>query len=346
MQFDLLSTVTYGGCSAKISAQELSEALKDLPEQTDEHLLVDISTHDDAGIYRLDNKTALIQTTDFFPPVCSDPEMFGKIAAANALSDVYAMGGKALTALNIVCFPSKKIPLDVLSAILSGGQEKVSEAGAVIVGGHTIDDYPPKYGLAVTGIVHPEKLVTNAAARPGDVLCLTKALGTGIIIAGKRIDEVADAPYQAALFSMQQLNNGGAEVMQEFSVRCATDITGFSLLGHAAKMAVASGVTLKINSQRVPLLDGAYELAEMGCLPGACFRNQEFVQSSVTSFKSVDYNRQMCMFDAQTSGGLLMCLPEATDTQALLQRLRGREFTHASIIGEVIPSNGYAVELV
>ena len=346
MQFDLLTTVTYGGCSAKISAEKLAEALKDLPAQHDDRLLVDISTHDDAGIYQLDSETALIQTTDFFPPVCSDPEMFGKIAAANALSDIYAMGGKALTALNIVCFPSTKISLEVLTAILSGGQQKVAEAGAVIAGGHTIDDYPPKYGLAVTGVVHPEKFISNAAARPGDTLILTKPLGTGIIIAGKRLDEVESSSYEAALYSMQQLNKAGAEVMQEFSVRCATDITGFSLLGHATKMALASKCSFTIDSEAVPLLKGTYDLAEMGCLPGACFRNQEYVQKHITVSSHVDYNKKMCLFDAQTSGGLLMCIPESADPDTVITRLLESGFEYASIIGAVTSMTDSALTVV
>lgn len=346
MQYDLLTTVTYGGCSAKISADKLAEALKDLPVQHDERLLVDITTHDDAGIYQLDSETALIQTTDFFPPVCSDPEMFGKIAAANALSDIYAMGGKALTALNIVCFPSAKIPLEVLTAILSGGQRKVAEAGAVIAGGHTIDDYPPKYGLAVTGVVHPEKFISNAAARPGDTLILTKPLGTGIIIAGKRIDEVATSAYDAALSSMQQLNKAGAEIMQEFSVRAATDITGFSLLGHATKMALASKCSFTIESEAVPLLDGAYDLAEMGCIPGASFRNQEYVHEHINISSHVDYNRKMCLFDAQTSGGLLMCVPESADPDIVISRLYENGFPHSRIIGTVTPVKDFAVNVV
>jgi selenide,water dikinase len=345
MTFDLLSTVTYGGCSAKIPAALLASALKNLRQPHDDRLLVDISTHDDAGVFKISDEIALIQTTDFFPPVCSDPRIFGRIAAANALSDVYAMGGTALTALNIVCFPSQKIPLEVLAEILSGGLDKVIEAGAVMAGGHTIDDFPPKYGLAVTGIVHPNRIITNAAARPGDRLILAKPLGTGVIIAGKRLGEVSNADYGASLDSMQQLNKAGAEVMQRFNVRCATDVTGFGLLGHALKMAEGSGTGIIIDSTAVPLLNGAYDLAESGCIPGACFRNQEFVEPQVSFAKSVDYYRKMLMLDAQTSGGLLMCIPENASVKTVLDELNSGGFPSAALIGQVVERGAVAIEV-
>jgi len=196
--YDLLSTVEYGGCSAKLSANDLSAALADLPKTPHKNLLVDIETHDDAGVYKINDEYALIQTTDFFPPVCSDPYEFGQIAAANALSDVYAMGGEVLTALNIVAFPAKA-PLEVLKEILRGGIEKVIEAGGIMMGGHTIVDDIPKYGLAVTGWIHPNRIITNAAAKPGDVLILTKPIGAGIIMAGKRIGEISIEKYQPIL---------------------------------------------------------------------------------------------------------------------------------------------------
>ena len=334
MSFDLLSTVEYGGCSAKLPAQKLSEALKDLPKIVNERLLVGIETHDDAGVYKLTDDLAIILTTDFFPPVCSDPFEFGQIAAANALSDVFAMGGKAIAALNLCMFPSEKIPLDVLREILRGGLQKIEEAGAVVAGGHTIDDYPPKYGLAVTGIVHPDKIVTNDKARPGDILILTKPVGAGVIIAGKRIGEVSDADYRACLDNMKLLNKAGAEIMQEFKVRCATDITGFGLLGHGLKMAQASNVTLEIDSTAVPVLSGAYELAENGCLPGAAFRNQEFVEQDCLFEKDVDYSMKMLCLDAQTSGGLLMCIPEVRADE-LKMVLIDKGYQRTDIVGRV-----------
>jgi selenide,water dikinase len=335
-RFDLLSTAEYGGCSAKLSADQLANALKDLPRFDDDRILVGLSTHDDAGVYRLTDDLAIIQTTDFFPPICSDPYTFGQIAAANALSDVFAMGGAAVTALNLVMFPRESIPLGVLREILRGGAEKVHEAGAVIVGGHTIDDEPPKYGLAVTGTVHPDRVITNAGAMPGEMLVITKPLGTGAIVAGRRIDEVGESDYLVALDSMKRLNKSAAEVMQEFNVRCATDITGFGLLGHCLEMARASRVTLRIQAADVPILPGAYALVEKGCIPGAAFRNQAFVEKESRFSPDVDYNRKMLLLDPQTSGGLFMAVPPTT-VPTVLEGLRQKGCPTSTVIGEVLP---------
>jgi len=331
--FDLLSTVEYGGCSAKLPASELNKALAGLPTTPHKNLLVDTSTHDDAGVFKISDEMALIQTTDFFPPVCSDPYEFGQIAAANALSDVYAMGGEVLTALNIVAFPAK-IPLDILREILRGGIDKVIEAGGVIMGGHTIVDDVPKYGLAVTGTIHPQKIITNAAAKSGDILILTKPIGAGVIMAGKRIGEVAIDSYQIVLESMKQLNKEGAQIMQKYRIKCATDITGFGLLGHALKMALASNVTLKINATKVPLFDGALDLIEMGCIPGACFRNQDYVENDCLFEKSLNYNHKMVLLDAQTSGGLLICCPK-NKVNNMISELSQSKYNKAAVIGEV-----------
>jgi len=331
--FDLLSTVEYGGCSAKLSATRLSEALAGLPSTPHPDLLVNIDTHDDAGVFRINDELALIQTTDFFSPVCSDPYEFGQIAAANALSDVYAMGGKVLTALNIVGFP-EKVPLEVLREILRGGIDKVIEAGGIMMGGHTIVDDVPKYGLAVTGTIHPDKVITNAAAKAGDVMIITKPLGSGIVMAGKRLNEVSQESYQTVLESMKQLNSRGSEIMQKYGVRCATDITGFGLAGHALKMAQASGVTLKFHSSDVPLFDGAFELAQIGCLPGACFRNMEFTESFIDISQGVSYEHKMLMMDAQTSGGLLMCCDER-NAAFMLDDLKLAGYVHSAIVGTV-----------
>jgi len=334
MNIDLLDTIEYGGCSAKIPASRLDEVLGVLPKTKNEKLLVDIDTHDDAGVYLLNDDIALIQTVDFFPPVCSDPYEFGQIAAANALSDVYAMGGTPITALNLVMFPYKTIPLDALGEILRGGMDKVAEAKAIIVGGHTIDDYPPKYGLAVTGTVSPDNLVTNADARVGDVLILTKPLGTGLINAGRRIKEVSDEDYENSLDTMKLLNKASAVLMNKFGVRCATDITGFGLLGHALKLAMASGVKIVLNSEAIPILPGAYKLLDMGCIPGVAFRNQDFVGDSASFESSVDYNRKMLMFDAQTSGGILMAVSKDYK-EDILKELKRKAHPDSSIIGEI-----------
>lgn len=336
--FDLLTTVEYGGCSAKLSASKLSEALAGLPATPHPDLLVNTDTHDDAGIFRINDELALIQTTDFFSPVCSDPFEFGQIAAANALSDVYAMGGKVLTVLNIVGFPDK-VPLEVLREILRGGIEKVIEAGGIMMGGHTIVDEVPKYGLAVTGTIHPDRIITNSAAREGDILILTKPIGSGIVMAGKRLNEVGQERYQTVLDSMKQLNAHGSEIMQKYGVKCATDITGFGLAGHALKLAQASGVTLNIHPGAVPLFEGALELAQMGCLPGACFRNMEFAESFIEFGTDVSYELRMLMMDAQTSGGLLMCCDEI-NANFILDDLKSAGHTHSAVIGAVIEYQG------
>jgi len=345
MDIDLLDTVEYGGCSAKIPASSLDEVLGVLPKIENERLLVDIDTHDDAGVYLLTDDIALIQTVDFFPPVCSDPYEFGQIAAANALSDVYAMGGTPLTALNLVMFPDETIPLDALTEILRGGMDKVAEAKAIIVGGHTINDYPPKYGLAVTGTVNPDNLVTNANARVGDVLILTKPLGTGVINAGRRIKEVVDEDYQNSLDTMKLLNKASAALMNKFGVRCATDITGFGLLGHALKLAQASGVKIVINSEAIPILPGAYELLDMGCIPGVAFVNQDFVGDSASFESSVDYNRKMLMFDAQTSGGILMAVSKDYK-EDILKELQRKAHPNSSIIGEIIKKDDKYIKVI
>ncbi len=333
MKFDLLSTVDQGGCSAKLSAKELGKVLKELPPMDNKNLIVDIETHDDAGVYKIRDDYALILTTDFFPPVCSDPYDFGQIAAANALSDVYAMGGKVLTALNLMMFPAN-LPMEMLAEILKGGQDKVMEAGGVIAGGHTIADDIPKYGLAVTGWVHPDNLATNAAAKAGDVLVLTKAVGTGVVISAKRNNLCSDDTYQMAIDTMKHLNNKGADIMNKYSVKCATDITGFGLLGHAMKLAEASNVSINIKASSVPSLPDVADLIEMGCIPGAAFRNLDFIEEYCHFDKSLDYNSKMFLVDAQTSGGLLMCV-DKDKVNDLLIDLKTLGYGKSALIGEV-----------
>jgi selenide,water dikinase len=332
-EFDLLKTVEYGGCSAKLSARLLSQALANLPKTPHENLLVDIETHDDAGVYKLNDELAIIQTTDFFSPVCSDPYEFGQIAAANALSDVYAMGGEVLCALNIVAFPANA-PLEALSEILRGGVEKVIEAGGVMMGGHTIVDEVPKYGLAVTGTIHPEKVITNSRAKEGDCLILTKPIGGGVVMAGHRIGEATDKQLQLVLDSMKHLNKAAVPIMHKYGVKCATDITGFGLAGHALKMAMASEVTLVIETDKIPFFDGALSLLEMGCIPGACFRNLDYVETQCCFETSLNYERKMLLMDPQTSGGLLICCPENLAVN-LLEEIKQNQFLHSAIIGRV-----------
>jgi selenide, water dikinase len=337
-QYDLLQNVEYGGCSAKLSAAGLKKALAGLPDTPHPDLLVGTETHDDAGVYRINDELALIQTTDFFSPVCSDPYEFGQIAAANAVSDVYAMGGEVLTALNIVAFPAN-VSLDILREILSGGIDKVKEAGGVMMGGHTIVDPVPKYGLAVTGTVHPDRIITNAAAMPGDLLILTKPLGAGVIMAGHRIGEVKDEHYKGVLESMKLLNKAAVPVMQQHNVRCATDITGFGLAGHALKMAMASIVTLQIRAESIPVFPGVMELLNMGCIPGACFRNREFTDPESHYSPAVMYEQKMFLNDAQTSGGLLICC-KPNQAEQMVTELVSAGYTNTAIIGEVLLFQG------
>ena len=333
--FDLLKTVENGGCSAKLNAELLDNLLKGLNFQKNERLLVGTDTHDDAAVYKLNDEQAIIFTTDFFPPVCSDPYTFGQIAATNALSDVYAMGGQVLMALNLIMFPSKNIPFEILPEILKGGNDKVTEAGGMIVGGHTIDDTPPKYGLAVVGLVHPEKVITNANAKQGDVLILTKPIGTGTILAGYKLNLTSNENLKLALNQMRQLNKKASEIMAKYNVLCATDITGFGLLGHLTKLATASNVSIEIMTDNVPFMTGAYELVSQGCIPGASFRNAEFVSKfpDIISLKNNNYEKKMLMCDAQTSGGMLICVGQ-TQADDMLKELQ-EFYPEAKIIGKV-----------
>lgn len=337
MSFDLLTTIEYGGCSAKLSPKQLAQILTDIPLTKDANVLVDIHTHDDAGVYRLNDDTALIVTTDFFPPVCSDAYEFGQIAAANALSDVYAMGGDPLLALNLMMFSSSDIPLEEFARILKGGQDKVAEAGAIVMGGHTINDHPPKYGLAVVGTVHPSKLITNAGAKAGQTLILTKALGSGVMVAAHRLQMDTPAAYQKALEGMKTLNRKGKEVMQKYGVKGATDITGFGLAGHAMQMAKASGVTFVIDTRRLPVLPQVAQLIDDGCVPGASYRNLEYVKEHVTFHPSVGLVRQTICLDAQTSGGLFFAV-DADRAEQALNDLRREGLLDAAIVGHAIPS--------
>jgi selenide, water dikinase len=286
---------------------DLSLALEGLPRRSDSRLLVGHETMDDAGIFLLSDDLALVQTVDFFAPIVDDPYLFGQIAAANALSDVYAMGGEPLTALNIVGFPSGKLPLDVLREILRGGQEKVHEAGALIVGGHTIIDEELKYGLSVTGRAHPLRLLTNAAARPGDRLVLTKPIGTAILATVAKRGDLPEPETRALGDSMRALNAVASQAALEVGATCVTDVTGFGLLGHASHIARASRVTLRIEVSRVPLLPGARHFAEAGVRTGGADRNRAYLEPLVDWGAAGEVDR-ILMIDPQTSGGLLVAL--------------------------------------
>jgi selenide,water dikinase len=326
--------VESGGCSAKIPPKQLEEILKYLPLPEDPNILVNIDSHDDAGVYRVNDELALVLTTDFFPPVCSDPYEFGQIAAANSISDVYAMGGTPVIALNIMMFPASMLPLEAYAEILKGGSDMASEAGVKIIGGHTIDDITPKYGLAVVGYIHPGGIITNAGARSGDSLILTKPIGTGVVLAGQRLRIASEKDVDLAKKIMKFLNRSGAEVMKKFNVRGATDITGFGLAGHALKMAKASNVTINIKMKKVPLIGETYRLVDEGCIPGASFRNLDFAEPDTLFAPDLDYNLKMIAFDAQTSGGLLICSPSGYEDE-ILQELKNAGLADASVIGNV-----------
>lgn len=296
-------------------------------------------TSDDAGVVRLTPEIALIQTVDFFTPMVNDPHAFGRIAAVNALSDVYAMGGRPYTAMNLVCFPKKGMDIDILKEILSGGFEAISEAEAILVGGHSVDDPEIKYGLSITGVVHPNHIITNAGARPEDMLVLTKPIGTGILATALKARLLPKEAEEEAIFWMGTLNKKAAEAMQSAQASACTDITGFGLLGHALEMAAASKVTLEIWASRVPLLSHVLDMINMGMLPEGSGLNRQFCAKSVEIDSRVDALLADCLADAQTSGGLLISVPKER-LELLLNELKAREVFHA-IIGQVVePSDG------
>lgn len=289
----------------------MAEVLKDIPQSHHPDLLVGYNKADDAGVFRINENQALVQTLDFFPPIVDDPYSFGQIAAANALSDVYAMGGKPLTALNIVGFPSSDMPPEILTEILRGGNDIVEKAGAVVVGGHSIKDNELKYGISVTGIINPYKIITNTEAKVGDRLFLTKPLGTGLITTGIKKNIVNPELEKIVTVQMAQLNKKPSELMVEFDIKAATDITGYGLLGHAYEMAKASNITIRLFSKKLPLMPYAVELAEAGMIPGGALANREFLEGSVQISPDVDENIIVVMYDPQTSGGLFIAVPEA-----------------------------------
>jgi len=301
----------------------------------DPNLIVGLNGPDDAGVYKLSEEMAIIQTVDFFTPIVDDPYTFGQIAAVNSLSDVYAMGGKPLTAMNIVCFPSKTMDISVLRQVLEGGLDKMKEAGVVLVGGHSIDDRELKYGLSVTGTIHPQKLVTKAGSSVGDKLILTKPLGTGIIgtaIKGGIADEKVIAGVSGY---MAALNKNASEVMQEIGIHACTDITGFGLLGHACEMIQGGQVGMVIYAESVPILTEAVEFARMGLVPGGTYRNREFRINMIEMDGNIPQYMQDILFDPQTSGGLLISV-SAAKAEKLLAGLRDAGVVEAVIIGEVL----------
>jgi selenide,water dikinase len=318
---------------------DLSRALAALPHRTDPRLIVGRETFDDAGVFVLSDDVALVQTVDFFAPILDDPYQFGQVAAANALSDVYAMGGEPLTVLNIVGFPSGKLPIEVLTEILRGGQDKVHESGALVVGGHTIIDEELKYGLAVTGRADPRHLLTNAAARVGDRLLLTKPLGTGILATAAKQDRLTSDQRDHLVVSMTQLNAAASRAALALGVLCATDVTGFGLLGHASHIARASKLTLRIDVGKVPALPGARDAWAAGIRTGGAERNDEYLDPLV-NWDHVSPADRALLIDPQTSGGLLVAISPERVAEYLSR------VPSAVEIGEVIPPAEHGIVLV
>jgi selenide,water dikinase len=302
---------------------------------TDPRVLVDASGRDDAAVVRVAGDRALVLTTDFFTPIVDDPYDFGRIAAANALSDVYAMGGRPLWCLSLVGWPRDKLPLEDLGEVLRGAADVVARAGAVIVGGHSIDDPEPKFGLVAVGEVHPDRVMTNDAARPGDRLVLTKPIGTGVIATAIKRGTAPGDVITAAVASMTTLNDGAALAALAASVRAATDVTGFGLLGHLRSLLLASGVAAELSAAAVPLLPGARALAEAGSIPGGTRRNLDSVAATTTFDASLDEASRLLLADAQTSGGLLLAVAE-THLAALLEGLRVNGAPASAVVGRVV----------
>lgn len=305
--------------------------------------MVGFDASDDAAVYRINDDTAMIQTADFFPPVVDDPRSFGRIAAANALSDVYAMGGTPRLAINLLCFPTC-LNLEIVREILAGGADKVVEAGAVIAGGHSIEDTEPKYGLCVTGFARPEEILTNSGAKPGDLLVLTKPVGTGVLSTAAKAELLTDGQMKEMIGLMSTLNKGAQEVMLPLKPSACTDITGFGLLGHVNELAEGSGVTVWLWADTVPFASGALELAQDGIIPAGAYRNRNYLEGKVKVEEAVALEVSDLLFDPQTAGGLLISIPEERGVE-LVRRLNDRGIPGA-VIGQVQSKGEHTVHVL
>ncbi len=312
--------------------------MMELPTIEHPDLIVGTGTCDDAGVFRLDEETALVQTVDFFTPIVDDPFDFGRIAAANALSDVYAMGGRPLTAMNIVCFPVKEMPREILRDILIGGLEKIQEAGAVLLGGHSVEDPEIKYGLSVTGVVRPDEVLTNDGARPGDALVLTKPIGTGVLATALKGKVAGESALGTLVRVTSTLNRAAADVMRGFEVHACTDVTGFGLAGHALEMARGARVRILLRAEAVPVIPEARELAAMGLLPAGSYATRHYCGHLVDAADGVDPLLMDLLFDPQTSGGLLLAAPR-DQAGACVDRMHEQGIAEAAVIGEVAESH-------
>jgi len=314
----------------------------DLPKHPD--LLVGLETSDDAGVYKLRDDLAIIQTVDFFTPVVDDPYTFGQIAAANAMSDVYAMGGRPLTAMNIICFPVKTMEISVLQEVLRGGLDKIKEAGALLVGGHSVEDDEFKYGLSVTGVIHPDGVLKNTGARAGDLLVITKPLGLGIINTAIKGNMADTALINKAVKVMSTLNSLPAEEFNNFQVSACTDVTGFGLLGHACEMIDGLDLGIRLYADKVPIINEAIDLARMGLIPAGTYRNRDFRKGCLIGFDKVDKAIADILFDPQTSGGLLIAVPR-DEAEAYVERLQGKGIESAAVIGEFVEEPAGKIEI-
>ncbi|MCC7528382.1 MAG: selenide, water dikinase SelD [Candidatus Melainabacteria bacterium] len=327
----LTANVKAAGCAAKISSLALKQLLSSLPRQNCPQLLTSLDNFEDAAVYKITEDIAIIETVDFFPPVVDDPFLFGRIAAVNALSDVYAMGGNPVIALNILCFPTCDYPLEVVEEILKGGHAACAEAAVTIAGGHSIQGPEPVYGLAVTGFINPRSILTNGGAQEGDVLLTTKPLGTGVMLLGLKGDSLLEAESKQLLASLTLLNKGALEIAKKYQPSAATDITGFGLIGHTTEMALASGLSAYLYMDKMPFFAGAVRLAGQGFVPAGAYGNRNTFGPSVINLKHIDIAVQDLLFDPQTSGGLMFALKEEP-AMRLLKELIDSGLT-ASIVG-------------
>lgn len=336
----LTSLTKTSGCAAKIGPGILHNVLSSLPKFEDHNLLVGFGTNDDACVYKINDDTVAIQTVDFFPPMVDDPYTFGQIAAANALSDIYAMGGNPALAMNLLCFPSC-LDTSIMQDILAGGYDKVKEAGAVIAGGHTIADPTPKYGLSVSGFAHPSEILSNSNAKNGDILILTKPLGIGIMNTAAKAELLSESKIKEITNIMITLNKYAKECISGLKVNSCTDITGFSLIGHSYEMASGSNKTIEIFSDCLPIVDEALEYAKMGIIPEGMYNNLEYLKDKFSLDSNIPQELQDVLLDPQTSGGLLLSLPEK-DANEFLSRIE--TFTpYARVIGQVVNKKNKAI---
>ena len=330
----LTSLVENAGCASKISQEDLKKALSGLPRTFDPRVLVSSDTCDDAGVFKLDARTALVQSVDVFTPVVDDPYVFGQIAAANSVSDIYAMGGRPLTALSIIAFPIERLSPRIMNKMLQGGIDKLREAGVAVLGGHSIKDKEIKFGFAVTGIVHPGRITVNSKARPGDLLILTKPIGTGTLSFARQIGRAPAKGLADSERSMTELNRAAAEAMTAAGVTTATDITGFGLAGHLSEIAVQSGVELEVYGEAIPVFDGVMDLIRDGVVSGAVERNRDYASTYVKTQKGAGEDFETLLYDPQTSGGLLIAVRKSK-APALLAALKKRGVDRATVIGRV-----------